>query len=153
VTSLGHGLAAVTASAAVIAAPSLAAPGGSTPPAPAQTSAGPCNLVTVNVNAQDLSPGIIEGFTGQRAGKVGSLDVKDIKVYFLVNVNTGNLTCTTKGSASQVGQTNTLQTPTATEKPLRQDCSSIRACTAQGLVRLRAGGDARQRITVQTGGH
>jgi hypothetical protein len=145
--TLGHGLLAVSAGAAAIG---LASPSATTP---TQTSAGPCNMVTVNVNAQDLSHGIIEGFTVQRAGKVGSLDVKDIKVYFLVNIKTGNLTCTTTASASQVGQANTLQAPTATEKPLRQDCSSTRACVAEGLVRLHADGDARQRITVQTGGH
>jgi hypothetical protein len=141
--SLGHGLVAVTAGAAAIG---LAAPGTTSP---VQTSAGPCNMVTVNVNAQDLSHGIVEGLSVQ--GKLGSFRVKDIKVYLAVNVRTGKLTCTTTSSSSQVGQTNTLRAPTATEKPLRRDCSSTRACNAQGLVRLQAGRDARQSITVQTG--
>jgi hypothetical protein len=147
VISVGHGLVAATAGAAAIG---LAAPGAT---APVQTSAGPCNMVTVNVNAQDLSHGIVEGLDVQHGGKLGSFGVKGIKVYLAVDVRTGNLTCTTTSSASQVGQNNTVQPPTATAKPLRQDCSSTRACMAQGLVRLHAGRDARQRITVQTGGH
>jgi hypothetical protein len=162
--TVGHGLAAVTAGAAAIG---LAAPTATTP---VQTSAGPCNMVTVNVNSSELSHGIVEGLSVK--GKLGSFAVKDIKVYLAVNVRTGNLTCTTTSSASQVGQNNTVQgpttttssasqvgqnnavqAPTATEKPLRQECSSTRTCIAQGLVRLQGGGDARQRVTVQTGRH
>jgi hypothetical protein len=142
----GHGLVAATAGAAAIG---LAAPSATTP---VQTSAGPCNMITVNVDAQDLSHGIVEGLDLQHDGKLGSFAVKGIKVYLQVDVRTGNLTCTTTSSASQVGQGNTVQTPTATEKPLRRDCGSTRACVAQGLVRLHGGGDARKRITVQTGG-
>lgn len=150
-------LLAAVAVAVALAAPSLAAPDPSpradVSPAPNgihQTSAGPCNLVTVNVNAQDLSHGLIQGFTIQRTGKLGSLTVKQINTYFLITIKTGKLSCTTTASASQVGQ-NTL-TPTPTGRSVEKDCGSTNACTAQGLARITARMNPRQKITVLTGG-
>jgi hypothetical protein len=152
-------LLAVVAITVALVGPSLASPDTPTPSSAAttpnglhQTSAGPCNMVTVNVNARDLSHGIINGFTVQRTAELGSLTVKEIKTYFLITIRTGNLSCTTTASASQVGQSNTLLTPTPTGKPLAMDCNSTKACSAQGLVRVTAQMHPRQKITVLTGG-
>lgn len=93
-------LAAVAAAA--LAVPALAEPPAADSPV-TQTSAGPCNLVTVNINAHDLSHGIIEGLAVQHAGRLGSVDVRRVNVYLAVTIRAGNLSCTTTNSASRVG--------------------------------------------------
>jgi hypothetical protein len=67
-----------------------------------QTSAGPCNMITVNVNAEDLQRGIFDGFAVAESGQIGTLTVKEIDTYFTVRLSTGDLVCTSSDSTSRV---------------------------------------------------
>jgi hypothetical protein len=67
-----------------------------------QVSAGPCNMITVNVNVDDVQESVFKGFVAHPGSTLGRVSVDDIKAYFTINIRTGRLQCSTDDSSSRV---------------------------------------------------
>jgi hypothetical protein len=79
------------------------APGPVVPTRPAtQMSAGPCNMITVNINTGELQGSIFEGFAVQPTANLGSVAVRNVKASLNVRISTGALVCYTRASTTRV---------------------------------------------------
>jgi hypothetical protein len=98
-------------------------------PAPAgndavsQMSAGPCNMITLNVSAKDMMGSTFDGFSVQPTAYIGSLTVRNLRAYFTIRLKTGTLTCTTSRSQSRISGRPTR--PSAKWKTSRANAARI----------------------------